>query len=103
MTEPYLILHKVRNEPAFDIAILLSLSDEDGEEMWVIPTSGHRAYPYAKCNLYSINLEQFLSLRHDMPPEGWPDHYSSNDRPTPKSSLLDLIRSTILPKITRRV
>ena len=57
MTENlYLILHKVRGEPAFDIAIkvepffytdLKGNSEEkiQGEPMWIIPTSGHRAYP----------------------------------------------------------
>ena len=40
--ESYLILHKVRGEPAFDIAINIG-GEED--EMWIIPTSGHRAYP----------------------------------------------------------
>lgn len=42
MTELYLILHKVRGEPAFDIAQPLEIA---GEEGWIIPTSGHRAYP----------------------------------------------------------
>lgn len=43
-TEPqlYLIAHKVRGELAFDIAIQLEIGDGVG---WLIPTSGHRAYP----------------------------------------------------------
>lgn len=39
----YLIAHKVRGEPAFDIA---TREEVEGEEHWIIPTSGHRAYPY---------------------------------------------------------
>ena len=43
MTELYLIAHKVRGEPAFDIA---TCEEVEGEDMWIIPTSGHRAHPY---------------------------------------------------------
>ena len=39
----YLILHKVRGELAFDVAQCVAIGDE---EVWFIPTSGHRAYPY---------------------------------------------------------
>lgn len=44
---PYLILHKVRGLPAFDIA---ERNDDMGTPSdpgpwWIIPTSGHRAYP----------------------------------------------------------
>lgn len=83
---PYLILHKVRGLPAFDIAIPLKIGSEDG---WIIPTSGHRAYPYEV-----IPLDE---LRHDgtgwtvtmdwldwvkkvkVPNRDVPDHYSVND------------------------
>jgi hypothetical protein len=41
----YLIVHKVRGQPALDIAQRFALSG--GEEIWLIPTSGHRAYPFA--------------------------------------------------------
>lgn len=48
----YLILHKVRGEPAFDIAQRLEAPDGSNgadpgakEPWWIIPTSGHRAYP----------------------------------------------------------
>ena len=33
----HLILHKVRGEPAFDVAESLQIGDEEG---WIIPTSG---------------------------------------------------------------
>lgn len=42
--ELYLILHKVRGKPAFDIAHKLQIGDEEG---WIVSTSGHRAYPTA--------------------------------------------------------
>ena len=42
-SELYLIAHRVRGEPAFDIAQRSQIGDEEG---WIIPTSGHRAYPY---------------------------------------------------------
>lgn len=35
----YLILHKVRGEPAFDVAHELE------PDVWIVSTSGHRAYP----------------------------------------------------------
>jgi hypothetical protein len=45
-SEPYLILHKVRGAPAFDIAIQMFVECEsDPGPWWIIPTSGHRAYP----------------------------------------------------------
>jgi hypothetical protein len=41
----YLISHRVRGELAYDIASRVLVSG--GEERWLIPTSGHRAYPLA--------------------------------------------------------
>ena len=41
----YLISHRVRGELAYDVALRILLSG--GEERWLIPTSGHRAYPLA--------------------------------------------------------
>lgn len=100
MGEPYLILHRVRGKPAFDIAERMECPvcygtvpgsvccDIDGF-WWIIPTSGHRAYPLQVLPL--SNLEDR--------PTGWlvsgewqkwvlstwsldalPDHYSTNDR-----------------------
>ena len=86
MSEPYLILHKVRGESAFDIAIKLDHPIDDDGPIWLIPTSGHRAYPFQWHKLYSVSLEQFLSAPTDIIPSDWPDHYSCNDR----SAKLDL-------------
>lgn len=74
MTEPYLIAHLVRGEPAFDIAIRSRCSicyryDDEGRVRsnpicdwetpdencvgcngegyrWIMPTNGHKVYPY---------------------------------------------------------
>lgn len=82
MTEPYLIAHIVRGEPAFDIAIKLQIGDEEG---WIIPTSGHRAYPFAQWSLCEIELSGYpttyvIDLIPNKIPSPWPDHYSANDR-----------------------
>ena len=81
----YLILHKVRGEPAFDVALKFSDMSRD-EDWWIIPTSGHRAYPFrywALDDLFDgsdINKDGF----HERPsaadgtiPEDWPDHYAA--------------------------
>lgn len=74
MSEPYLILHKVRGEPAFDIAEQMEV---DGEVWWIVPTSGHRAYPCEKWAL-STNGVPELEDAYSIPdlPEDWPDHYA---------------------------
>jgi hypothetical protein len=88
MSEPFLILHKVRGAPAFDIA---ERNDDMGTPSdpgpwWIIPTSGHRAYPYS---IWLLNqLVDFsksstsrptdlpILLKTDAPMwEAHPDHY----------------------------
>lgn len=106
MSEPFLILHKVRGEPAFDIAEKITIGDEEG---WIISTSGHRAYP---CWIVSIaqlpvclyNNPNALTEATSYPmPGDWPDHYSPKPEPLQPtlSSLLDQLG--LLPKIRRRV
>lgn len=100
MSKPYLILHKVRGEPAFDIAEKIQIGDEEG---WIIPTSGHRAYPYWEEELDEIGgvvhdyggWDKLSNNVPDMPPD-WPDHYEAHA--SPKPSLLDSGRS-LLEKI----
>lgn len=43
----YLIAHKVRGQPGFDVAIRCDDmgTPSDPGPWWIIPTSGHRAYP----------------------------------------------------------
>jgi hypothetical protein len=103
----YLILHKVRGEPAFDIADKLQIGDEEG---WIIPTSGHRAYP-----LWAIPLVISDDGSNEANPwtlddctkyylEEWPDHYPMDVgvAPKPNFNIMAAI-SNLLPKINRRV
>ena len=76
MTVPYLIAHVVRGSPAFDIAEQIEIGDELG---WIIPTSGHRAYPY-----WTEALGAFNPMWKDnlpLPPPDHPDHYSLSTAP----------------------
>jgi hypothetical protein len=104
MSQPHLILHKVRGAPAFDVAE--PFTTEDGEEMWIVSTSGHRAYPY-----YNIEVAQlgecigFEFEQLDVPdmPDPWPDHYPCNDRSTLATATLSLLQSIGLgPKALKR-
>lgn len=98
MSEPYLIAHLVRGEPAFDIAIPLQIGNEEG---WIIPTSGHRAYPYAYFKLYAITeplTEDLQTLMLD-PPTDWPDHYTPTAAPRGQGLIRDL--ASILNLIPR--
>ena len=65
----YLIAHKVRGEPALDVALKMEVN---GADWWIIPTSGHRAYPY-----------WFEELSPEVPemPEDTPDHYQVKAKP----------------------
>jgi len=95
MAELYLVAHKVRGEPAFDVALRIDCPECHGATMhdldtcsecnsagywWIIPTSGHRAYPYWWDELNS----DWLGHAIDMPPD-LPDHYIS--RAAPKETL----------------
>jgi hypothetical protein len=93
VTERYLIAHKVRGEPAFDIAI--NIGDEEGGDLWIIPTSGHRAYPYWYKSLSEVTTNLHFT---DIPPLplALPDHYQCNDilrkpKTLPATTLEDLI------------
>lgn len=86
--ELFLILHKVRGAPAFDIAIRCDDmgTPEDPGPWWIIPTSGHRAYPYIYWEFRgqidigpSTNPYDIVTGKDEWPL--WPDHYP--DRPSP--------------------
>lgn len=66
----FLILHKVRGLSAFDIASQIEVK---GEQWWIIPTSGHRAYPWK-----AWSLEDLIDVSWNIPSH-WPDHYSANE------------------------
>lgn len=79
-SEPFLILHKVRGEPAFDIAIECEDmgTETDPGPWWIVPTSGHRAYPL---EVHPLNTFNFTTLSLDeanvIYHEAWinlPDH-----------------------------
>lgn len=98
MTELYIIAHKVRGEVAFDVAHRLEIADDEG---WIIPTSGHRAYPFwfeeLKCciDMYYQHGE----VDHPMVcPTDLPDHYPPKSSPAEtKSSANDLLAQLGLP------
>lgn len=83
---PYLILHKVRGQPAFDVAEPIQIGSEH-ERGWIIPTSGHRAYPYRHWDLKSLEyalpggLEVLLFPPWYYIPDDWPDHYPNVKQP----------------------
>jgi hypothetical protein len=94
----YLILHKVRGEPAFDIAEQIQIGDEEG---WIIPTSGHRAYPYETWPLEAWG-QPFIGNVPTIP-DDWPDHYPMDvgSPPKPDLNIMALI-SNLLPKVKDR-
>src|SRR5215469_17778733 len=93
MSESYLILHKVSGQPAFDIAHKLETTEQSGEEMWIVSTSGHRAYPMAFWELDSLRTPAGLTLKDEamIPPgfKDWPDHYNLNKSAIEPSVNLD--------------
>lgn len=91
----HLILHKVRGEPAFDVAIQIDIGDVKG---WIIPTSGHRAYPYWQVPLDGIPFAGVPSM-----PADWPDHYEPSGSPPPPSFNIMSIISPMMTKIKRRL
>jgi hypothetical protein len=97
----YLILHKVRGEPAFDIAEQIQIGDEEG---WIIPTSGHRAYPH---QIWPLPPECEEAAFNTRLPADWPDHYEYNDNPTDKGMGLPVdigkILGNLMPNFKRRI
>lgn len=104
----HLILHKVRGEPAFDVAEKLMIGDEEG---WIIPTSGHRAYPWWIIELSKILedadlnfVDGVLVYKLDTMPVDWPDHYNidKGEAPKPDFNIMSII-TKMLPKVHRRM
>lgn len=125
MITPFLILHKVRGEPAFDIAHQQPCPECEGfgyvpsggcnecdglGHWWIVSTSGHRAYPAWECELSHVDFlngphpDSYIKEAWEDTDEfdSWPDHYPSPSS-TPKgfvSALLDKLG--LVPKIERR-
>lgn len=117
----FLIAHKVSGEPAFDIATRIDCplcsgygANDDGSichecdstgQWWIIPTSGHRAYPWWFSALAYIwehsNAETIESIRSYMPADIL-DHYSTRSEPSRLQALLALIPKKPEPKFPRR-
>jgi hypothetical protein len=91
MSDLYLIAHKVRGEPAFDIATRIKCPECNNRYdrifscfecdclgyWWIIPTSGHRAYPY-----FDVQLnEKWMQVLTEMPAD-LPDHYQTRAEPS---------------------
>lgn len=85
-TPLYLIAHKVRGQPAFDIAIQMVVRDED-DPWWILPSTGHRAHPYWQLPINRILVEDdgcgglFADLDVLVPelPDDLPDFYRQPD------------------------
>lgn len=92
----HLVLHKVRGEMVYDVAQELQIGDELG---WVIPTSGHRCYPYKTWPLDELGFGA-----PSIVPAGLPDHYEVDKGEAPKSdfNIMKMI-SPLMTKIKRRL
>jgi hypothetical protein len=115
MSEPaplYLVAHKVRGEVAFDIALQCTCPECNAAGClecdglgywWIVPTSGHRAYPY-----WYYQLKGLVAYTNvGQPPDGLPDHYQTSAapapaRPTGLAAMLAAARSANAPTINRR-
>lgn len=122
MTDPFLILHKVRGAPAFDIATQIECASCNSHDnlvdtcvecdglgyWWIIPTSGHRAHPWWNIKLADMIFDMdYMKMAYDYNgwkdvsdappmPEGWPDHYPSKAAP---SIDMSSVLSALVPKV----
>jgi hypothetical protein len=87
----HLIVHKVKGQAALDVAQRVVIGDED---VWFIPTSGHRAYPL-HWQALPESFTKSLGLSADtIEGEAWerlPDHYS-RERKGPLAQLRSLVQ-----------
>lgn len=123
MTDLFLIAHKVRGEPAFDVAVQMecplcleayevtgSMGCHECDELgywWIIPTSGHRAYPWWTWELEATELsggdgKNLIEMAGDMPPD-LPDHYPTRHAPSsPRLDISALLAPVPAGRIHRR-
>lgn len=117
MNDLFLIAHKVCGEPAFDIAermecplcIAQGCAECDDEGYWwIIPTSGHRAYPYWHEELRLLIDWPMQNIRGnpliDEIPLNCPDHYPLRHTPSaPRVDILALLPQEPKATIRRRL
>lgn len=120
MSEPFLILHRVRGQPAFDIAhqmpCPLTPPHHDCAECndtgywWILSTCGYRAYPYWYSELHESILDELYDKMPVFMPENAPDCFACNDRPqreesyAVKAKAAGLLQSLgLIKKIERRL
>jgi hypothetical protein len=89
MTEQYLILHKVRGAPQYDIAEKAMIGNEEG---WVLCTCGHRAYPY---RVITKMLELGKDDLDEPKFENWPEHYPQRPEPKLKIDISSILGSFV--------
>ena len=96
--ELYLILHKVRGEPAFDIAIRCDDmgTESDPGPWWIISTSGWRAYPFDQISLHNVSAEWIVECPPI--PADWPDHFTTIHAPRSPPAL-DLLAKLGLKEV----
>lgn len=110
MSDLFLIAHKVRGHAAFDVATqmecpecqALGCNECDGKgHWWIIPTSGHRAYPYWSERINSLAI--VTDKLRDMP-DSWPDHYPTRATPSISQTILSIMAKPLAQvRIKRRV
>ncbi len=125
MNEQWLVAHKVRGEPAFDVAERvvcaecggLDLANEgegEGEGSglpcpecdslgywWIIPTSGHRAYPYWS-EACAICIRDWVDVVQLSCPIDLPDHYRPKAEPKRTIDVSTLVKAKPF-KMNRRI
>ena len=106
----FLILHKVRGEPAFDIAEKWQCPEcsEGCDECdmmgywWICSTSGHRARPYKWWPVADLGVFHDVGVHDPITveplPAHWPDHYRLNKAPKPDTADLLAKLTAHLPK-----
>lgn len=127
MSGLYLVAHKVRGEAAFDVATqiecaecagqgeigshpdkpMFACSECDGTGLWwIIPTSGHRAYPWWHRALNWLIDWEMVRIHHGevppMPPD-LSDHYATRAEPEFDLTAALGIKSKPQPPIKRRM
>ena len=128
--ELYLVAHKVRGEPAFDVASRMECAVCHATEVdfevpatadchecdgtgfwWIIPTSGHRAYPWwywpwreLACDSHKTYDDDthFMPIIAPPMPSNLPDHYATRASVAVPSGLAALLAKRKPLNVERR-